>query len=250
MTDSFTAPLFAPRLIEGSDSNVILVCDHASNAVPPGLDLGVPQAALTQHVAWDIGAEAVTRTVAATLSCRAWLASASRLVVDCNRDPEHAIPETSDGIPIPANIALAPTDRAARLALHTAFHTGLARQIEQRPPTLLVSIHSFTPALVSAPAPRPWPIALLWNQDYRATEYGLAALRAEPDLGGPVGANEPYSGQVLNYTVDRHAEAIGLPALGFEIRQDLISDAAGVARWAAIVARTIIATQKGLCPEC
>ncbi|TPE58654.1 N-formylglutamate amidohydrolase [Sandaracinobacter neustonicus] len=236
-----------PRLIDGDDPRILLVCDHASNAVPAGLDLGVPAEALSQHVAWDIGAEAVSRTVAATLACRAWLASVSRLVVDCNRPPEQAIPQHSDGIPISGNANLSATDTAARLALHHAFHDGLARQIQLRPPQLLVSIHSFTPALASAPAPRPWPIAILWNQDYRATEYALAALEAEPDLGGPIGANEPYSGQILNYTMDRHAEAIGLPYLGFEIRQDLIANAPGVARWSAIVARTIRATQEGLC---
>jgi predicted N-formylglutamate amidohydrolase len=107
-------------------------------------------------------------------------------------------------------------------------------------------MHSFTPALASAPAPRPWPIAILWNHDDRAATLGLAHLAAEPDLGGPVGANEPYSGKVLNYTMDRHAEAAHIPYLGFEIRQDLIADDAGADRWAAIVVRTIRAALVGL----
>ena len=237
----------APRLLDGDDPRILLVCDHASNALPPGLDLGVPPEALLDHVAWDIGAEALTRGIAARLGCRAWLASASRLVVDCNREPAHAIPEKSDGLVIPANVGLSPPERQARLALHNAFHDGLARQIAARPPLLLVAIHSFTPALATAPAPRPWPIAILWNRDYRAAELGLAALEGEDDLGGPIGANEPYSGQVLNYTMDRHAEAAGLPYLGFELRQDGITSPDGVARWAAIVARTITTTLEGLC---
>ena len=237
----------APRLLNGDDPRILLVCDHASNAVPPGLDPGVPPEAMRDHVAWDIGAEALTRAVAATLGCRAWLASASRLVVDCNRDPDHAIPEKSDGLVIPANVGLSQPARQARLALHHAFHNGLADQIAARPPLLLVAIHSFTPALATAPAPRPWPIAILWNRDYRAAELGLAALEGEDDLGGPIGANEPYSGQVLNYTMDRHAEAAGLPYLGFELRQDGITSPDGVARWATIVARTITTTLEGLC---
>ena len=117
----------APRLLYGDDPRILLVCDHASNALPPGLDLGVPPEALLDHVAWDIGAEALTRGIAARLGCRAWLASASRLVVDCNREPAHAIPEKSDGLVIPANVGLSPPERQARLALHNAFHEGLAR---------------------------------------------------------------------------------------------------------------------------
>lgn len=235
-----------PLLLAGADPRILLVCDHASNAVPPGLHLGVPAPAMADHVAWDIGAAAVTTRVASALQCAAWLAQVSRLVVDCNRPPEHSIPERSDGVVIPANVGLSPADRACRLTLHAAFHDGLAARIAQARPALLVSLHSFTPALASAPAPRPWPIAILWNQDDRAATRALAHLRREPDLGGPVGANEPYSGKVLNYTMDRHAEANGIPYLGFEIRQDLIADDAGADRWAAVVVRTIRATLEGL----
>jgi predicted N-formylglutamate amidohydrolase len=235
-----------PFLLDGPDARVLLVCDHASNAVPEGLDLGVPQAAMQDHVAWDIGAAAVATRVAPALGCRAWLAQVSRLVVDCNRAPDHSIPERSDGIVIPGNVGLSAGERAARLALHAAFHDGLDAVVAASRPELLVSMHSFTPALVSAPAPRPWPIAILWNQDERAAALGLAHLRTEPGLGGPVGANEPYSGKVLNYTMDRHAEGAGIPYLGFEIRQDLISDDAGAERWAAVVVRTIQATVEGL----
>jgi predicted N-formylglutamate amidohydrolase len=189
----------------------------------------------------------VTELLAARLGCAAWLAKVSRLVVDCNRPPEQSIPERSDGIVIPGNVGLSPSQRAERLALHVAFHDGLAALVADTRPALVVSVHSFTPALASAPAPRPWPIAILWNQDLRAAELGLAALADEPDLGGPVGANEPYSGQVLNYTMDRHAEALGIPYLGFEIRQDLIGDASGAERWTGVAARTITTVLEGLC---
>ncbi len=237
------------RRIEGADRGLLLVCDHASNAVPAGIDPGIDPALLETHIALDIGAAAVTERVAAALDCPAWLAALSRLVVDTNRPPELAIPERSDGIDLPGNRDLSPAARAARLALHAAFHDGLAALVAvaaaaARP--LLVSIHSFTPALATDPTPRPWPVAILWNEDDRAAGLALAHLRARTDLGGPVGANEPYSGRVLNYTMDRHAEANGLPYLGFEIRQDLIGGQAGVARWAAILADTIRATRAAL----
>ncbi|MFN3371211.1 MAG: N-formylglutamate amidohydrolase [Sphingomonadaceae bacterium] len=233
------------RWIEGADQGLLLVCDHASNAVPPGIDLGIDPALLHTHIALDIGAAALTEAVAARLGCPAWLATASRLVVDVNRPPELAIPEASDGIAIPGNRDLSSAGRAARLALHSAFHAGLAARVAAAHP-MLVSIHSFTPALATDPSPRPWPIAILWNRDSRGADIALAHLKARADLGGPVGANQPYSGRVLNYTMDRHAEANGLVYLGFEIRQDLIGEAAGVARWAAIVADTIRDTRAAL----
>ena len=235
-----------PRLLDGPDTRLLLLCDHASNAVPPDIALGVPAAAMQEHVAYDLGAAAVTAKVAASLSCPAILATASRLVADCNREPDHCVPERSDGLLIPGNVGLDGADLARRHGIHQAFHDSITTSITVAQPQLLVSIHSFTPALASAPAPRPWPIAILWNEDYRAAELGLAALEAEAGLPGPVGANEPYSGKVLNYTMNRHAEANGIPYLGFEIRQDLLSNDAGIARYAAIVARTIATTLEGL----
>jgi predicted N-formylglutamate amidohydrolase len=236
----------AARLQPGADPRLLLVCDHASKHVPPGIDLGLPDAALGEHIAYDIGAAALTEAVASRLDAPAWLATVSRLVVDMNRPPEQSVSTSSDGIAIPGNQRLSAQALRQRHALHHAFHTGLAALIAANRPQLLVSVHSFTPALATDPRLRPWPIALLWNQDDRAARLGLAALAAEPGLGGPIGANRPYSGRELNYTMDRHAEANAIPYLGFEIRQDLIADDAGVARWAGVVARTIRTVSGGL----
>ncbi|MGL6042974.1 MAG: N-formylglutamate amidohydrolase, partial [Sandaracinobacteroides sp.] len=238
--------MMAAQLIEGRNEQVLLVCDHASNAIPPGIELALPEAALDSHIAWDIGAADVARAVVGALGCPAWLACVSRLVVDCNRPPEQSVSEASDGQGIPGNIGLSPAALQQRLALHAGFHDGLAALVARGKPRLIVSIHSFTPQLKSAPAARPWPIAILWNSDARTAGLGLSALAGEADLGGPVGANMPYSGKELNYTMNRHAEANGIPALGFEIRQDLIGDMPGAARWAAIVTRTIQSVLAGL----
>lgn len=229
----------AHRLVAGKRADLLFVCDHASNAVPPGIDLGVPAACLADHVAWDIGAGALAEALAARTGGPAWLGAWSRLVVDLNRPPDLAIPAASDGIAIPGNRALPAPERAERLALHAAFHDALATRIAASPPRLLVSVHSFTPRLATDPAPRPWPVAVLWNRDDRGATRALAALRADPEVTGPVGANEPYSGRILNYTMDRHAEANGIAYIGFEVRQDLLADPAGVARWAGILARAV-----------
>ena len=56
------------------------------------------------------------------------------------------------------------------------------------------------------------------------------------DAGYLTGDNEPYSGKApADYTVDNHGEANGLPCVGIEIRQDLVGDAAGIDRIAAVM---------------
>ena len=80
---------------------------------------------------------------------------------------------------------------------------------------------------------RPWQVGLLYNQDERAARLAIRAFAAR---GVVVGDNEPYSGRLLNATMNRHAEAFGRPYCAIEIRNDLIGDAAGQAEWAALVA--------------
>jgi predicted N-formylglutamate amidohydrolase len=229
------------RLIEGRDRRILIVCDHASAAVPPGIALGVPEAEMRRHIASDLGAGPLAEALGERLDAPVFLATVSRLVVDFNRAPDAPglVPEASDGTPVPGNRGLSPAAWAARLDLHRRFHAAFAKRIARQRPALLVSVHSFTPALRTAPAPRPWPIGILWNRDDRAAALALAALAREPDLGGPVGANQPYSGRELNYTMNRHAEANAIPYIGFEVRQDELADRAGIARWTAILARTV-----------
>ncbi|MCA3254618.1 MAG: N-formylglutamate amidohydrolase [Alphaproteobacteria bacterium] len=226
---------------------VLLVSDHASNHVPHGIDLGIDPALLDEHIAVDLGAGDVTRAVAALLGAPALLGGVSRLVIDLNREPEAGglIPAESDGRRIPGNAGLLESERDRRIALyHQPYHSRVEALIDTHRPALVVSIHSFTPQLLTRPdVERPWPVGLLYNVDERAARIAIMHLRAAGHL---VGDNEPYSGRELNYTMDRHAEPRGLPYLGFELRQDEIGDPAGVARWSAIVADTVGATLAAL----
>jgi len=228
----------APRRIEGKVP-VLIVADHASNAVPEGVDLGIAPALLEDHIAIDIGTAVLAEALAKALDATALIAAVSRLVIDMNRDPGEPsfIPAASDGHVIPGNLALSALERDLRRdAIHVPYHQAIADEIEARPPALILSLHSFTQHLASAPDElRPWPIGLLHNTDSRAAHLALPLLAAR---GLHVGDNEPYSGQQLNYTMDRHAEAQGLPYLGVEIRNDGLRDAAGVAHWCAIIADT------------
>jgi predicted N-formylglutamate amidohydrolase len=104
---------------------------------------------------------------------------------------------------------------------------------------MLISLHSFTPRLATSDAPRPWQVGILYNQDERAARIALPLLG---EAGIIAGDNYPYSGKLLNATMNRHGEANRIAYLGIEMRQDLIADAAGVAAWAARLAPIIAAT--------
>jgi predicted N-formylglutamate amidohydrolase len=231
-------------LIAGDPATgLLLIGDHASNHVPDDIDLCVPAALMGEHVAIDIGVDPLGRALCAALGCPGILGHVSRLVIDLNREEDAAglIPATSDGYAIPGNVGV---DRAARIdRFWRPYHDGIASRIARDRPVLLVSLHSFTPRLASSPQPRPWEVGVLYNQDDRAARLALPLLDA---AGVVTGDNLPYSGKVLNATMNRHGEANGTAYLGLEVRQDLIGDAAGVARWAAILAPAIRQTRERL----
>jgi predicted N-formylglutamate amidohydrolase len=233
-----------PLIIDGpAEARLLLVADHASNRVPEGINLGCDAALLDQHVAIDIGTEALTRALADTLGATAVLAGVSRLVIDLNREPEAAglIPATSDGYAITGNQDLDASERARRLVTyHSPYHDAITAMLDRHPVELIAAIHSFTPQLASRPGEaRPWQVGLLHNEDSRAAAIAIAHLRGQ---GLVVGDNEPYSGRQLNYTMNRHAETRGLPYLGFEVRQDLLMTDADVESWRNILAETIAVT--------
>lgn len=219
---------------------ILIIADHASNRVPDGVDLGIDPELLNRHIAIDIGVAAVAERMVADNSKQgeiaAWLANVSRLVCDFNRDLDAPglLPEVSDGHEIPGN-TLCAQGRSARLEqFFQAYHDDLEAQLKAAEPALILSLHSFTPALATCDKPRPWHVGVLYNEDERAARIAIPLLQAE---GLVVGDQLPYSGKVLNATMNRHAEAHGRPYLGIEIRQDLIGDAAGQTVWAERMAR-------------
>lgn len=205
--------------------SVLTVVDHASNTVPGDIDLGIDAALLSTHIAWDIGASALAAALGYPFHC----ASVSRLVIDVNREEDSAglIPLVSDGVAIPGN----PGDRAGRLRrFYHPYHEALRQRIAVERPIMLLSLHSFTPQLAAKPQEsRPWEVGVLYNRDDRAARIALPLLAA---AGVVVGDQLPYSGALLNATMNRHGEVTGTPYLGLEVRQDLIGDAAGVSRMA------------------
>lgn len=217
---------------------ILVVSDHASSHVPADIDLGIAPDLLTQHIAIDIGVAEVGALMAERPGIAAFQGAVSRLVCDFNRE-EHApgvIPIASDGHAVPGNL-LGHAGHLARLErFYHPYHAALAALLDACPPALILSLHSFTPCLESHPEePRPWHCGVLYNEDERAARLALRLLGEEPGL--IVGDQQPYSGRLLNATMNRHAEAEGRPYVGIEVRQDLIADAAGQAQWAERLAR-------------
>lgn len=219
----------------GGASSVVLVCDHASNRVPERLaNLGLDADQLADHIGWDPGAAAVARGLSARLDAALVLSAYSRLVLDCNRplNSAESIPEHSAGVPVPGNAGLSPEARRIRSeALFRPYHAAISQLLDGRRqrPTLLISIHSFTPVLKGRP--RPWHIGVSAGRDKRLAALMLAVLRQNEDL--IVGDNQPYPIEVeFDYTIPVHGEARGLPSVMIEIRQDGLRTAAAAAAWA------------------
>ena len=210
-----------------------IIADHAGAVLPDGVDLGVPPSAMKTHIAADWGVAEVAQALCQTAAFAAILGRYSRLLVDLNRDRDDpaAIPVVSDGVAIPGNI-LSPEQREARLArYHDGYHAHIAAHIAAHRPALILSLHSFTPSLESDPAQvRPWQIGVLYNQHSAPSKRAIALLRGETDWC--VGDQQPYSGVLLNASMNRHAEASHIPYIGIEMRQDCIADAAGQAHFA------------------
>ena len=228
------------------DAPVLVFCDHASNAMPAAMEcLGLPGDILATHIAWDIGAGPLAEALARRLGAAFVACGFSRLIVDVNRDltSHDLIPSVADQIPVPGNQMLTEASRAERVHnFHEPYHQRLARAIgdlEARAgvEALAISVHSFTNRLMGAGEERPWGAGMLWREDEASARFMIDWLRREARW--PVGDNEPYDARLFNYSVDRHIGSRRMRHLTFEARQDLISDAAGVAEMADLFARGV-----------
>jgi predicted N-formylglutamate amidohydrolase len=225
-------------------SPFLFTCDHYGRLIPHVLgDLGLPENELTRHIAWDIGIAGVAEMLSDQLQAHLIAQRYSRLVIDCNRPPQVAssIPLISEATTVRGNEGLSrEAAHVRRQAIFDPYHRRIDEIIDQRSregrPTVLVSLHSFTP--VYAGIARPWHIGTLYHRDTALPPLLLKHLRNEPDL--VVGDNEPYAvSEETDYTIPVHGEKRGLINTGIEIRQDLISDQAGETAWAERLARIL-----------
>lgn len=223
--------------LPGDDAGGLLILvDHASNLIPPEYaGLGLPEAELERHIAYDIGAGPVGRELATRFRAPAVLSCFSRLLIDPNRgeDDPTLIMSLSDGAIVPGNRRLDAAERELRLErfyrpYHAAIVRRLAAMLASGTPPAILSVHSFTP--VWKGAPRPWHAGILWDRDPRFALPLIEGLSAEQALH--IGDNEPYLGMLKNDTMYRHGTGRGLAHALLEIRNDLIATPAGVLEWA------------------
>ncbi len=225
---------------------ILIFCDHASARIPAELkQLGLSPAELNMHIAVDIGANGLTRDIAARFDTRAALATFSRLIIDPNRsmDRDDFIPCVSDGVRIPGNENLTASDREARAGqFFEPYHRALAREIDAAckrfDDPLFVSIHSFTPQMMTESEPRKWHIGVLWAYD-EPTARGFMAAMARYAPQYVIGDNEPYDARGFNYTVDRHVKPLGKRHLTLEVRQDLLGSTADISAMGALLEAAI-----------
>ncbi len=224
----------------GGSSPFLLLGDHAGRLIPQSLgDLGLPAEAHLRHIAWDIGVAALGERLAAALDAPFIRQAYSRLTIDCNRVPGAAdsTPEVSDGQTIPGNLALSAADLAARRdEIYAPYQGRISEALDERlrlgRPTLLVSLHSFTPVFQGHV--RPWRFGVLHRGDSAFSSRMLDVLRKA--FGDQAGDNQPYSMDQIDNTIPLHADARGLDYLELETRQDLIADAAGQDEIAVVIA--------------
>lgn len=216
-----------------SSSPLLLVCEHAGQAIPESLgDLGVTQDVIDSHRGWDIGAEALARALAERLDAPLVMQRFSRLVIDCNRPPDgpHAIPDVSDGVVIPANHGLNDGDcEPRRAAIFRPYDAALNAAFTRHPRRLTLSIHSYTDQL--GEQRRPWHAGFLARKD-RETRQLLRDHIAAADPSLILAINEPYQiDDETDWFIPVHAERRNLAHCLIEVRNDGLLTPAGIERW-------------------
>lgn len=243
-----TAQMAYEPIIENAaaGSPVLLVCEHASNAMPaPWGDLGLSADQARAHIAWDIGALGLARGLAALLDATLIHAPVSRLIYDCNRAPDMngAMPARSEVYDIAGNAAITPAQRLARtravyLPWAAGLHGLIASRIAQQRRPIILTIHSFTPLYHGAQ--RSVEFGIIHDADPSLAHAIHASAVAQTDLNTQL--NAPYSAaDDVTHTLRLHATPYGLQNAMLEIRNDLIATPAAQSAMAARLAPVLSA---------
>lgn len=226
-------------------SPVLLICEHASKVIPRSLgDLGLPAELLSSHIAWDPGALDLALFLSRELDACLIHQRFSRLAYDCNRPPESdsAIPKRSEIFDIPGNIAASAEEKQARVdGIYRPFQAAVTQEIARRraagQPTVLVTLHSFTPVFKGVR--RDVEIGILHDSDTRFADRVIAAL--DDGSGFVVRRNEPYGPEDgVTHTLVEHGLRNGLRNVMVEVRNDLLADAASRKRVEEHLLRAIV----------
>lgn len=205
------------------EATVLLVCDHASPALPEEYaGLGIDPRLLKAQIGHDIGAAFVTHRLAARFRAAAVLARWSRLLLDLNRGPQDPklIVEAPDGHPIPGNQRIGPTEQERRLrSYYEPYDQAIARELDRiGPSAAVISVHSYAP--FDKDVARPWEVGVIIGEDRRLADP-LMELLSEHGL--VVGNNEPYHGAIEGDCLSRNVTSRGVASVMIEIRHDQLA---------------------------
>jgi len=234
-------------IIGNIDNNkILIIADHASNFVPDDIDLLIDDVLLNNHIAVDIGVKDTCEIMVNCSDIAAIMATQSRLVIDLNREEGDAslFPEVSDGHIIKGNMIDKAASDSRIKRFFRPYHSKISEIIENNKPDLILSLHSFTPLLKAEPSlERPWDIGVLYGEHESTSKLAIEYLEEE---GLKVGDQLPYSGKILNATMNRHAEVHNIPYFGIEMRQDLVANIEGCEIFAQILEQTCVKITKNL----
>lgn len=167
----------------------------------------------------------------------------SRLVYDLNRPPSspEAMRTTSEIHYIPGNADISEKERQVRIdALYHPFHNTVWAAIASRKArgqeTVLVTIHTFTPAYFGEP--RSVELGILHDRDGRLADALLAAAARSTQLRTE--RNQPYGpDDDVTHTLIKHALPDNLLNAMIEIRNDLVADEKGQRQIADLLAEML-----------
>ena len=226
-------------LVENADgkSDIVLICEHAGRQLPEFVgSLGVDEAIMSTHIAWDLGAAALARMLSQGLDAVLILQRYSRLVYDCNRsfEAQDAIAERSDEVFIPGNSGLSLEQRQQRYdRVYRPFYKAISELVEGRiaagKKSVIVTIHSFTPFYKGQR--RTLDLGIMHDADARLADSLLSLTGNQQDYRAA--RNEPYSAKDgATHTLITHGVKHTLLNIMLEIRNDLITDADAQKQWA------------------
>jgi len=233
-------------------SPYLFVSEHAGNRVPSKLGgLGLDETDLEDHIGLDLHIKAFGKDLSDQMHACYIFQPYSRLIIDCNRPPasEQSILKIADQRPVPGNAGLSAQDTAARQQeIFWPFHRQIAAELDRRAAdgqeTILVTLHSFTPAMQSGGAGRPWPITFQYGRQPQFSKALMEQLaRSEPKM--KIGDNVPYPVQDdTHYGIPVHGEQRNLLHTMIELRQDGISTPEDRAIWVNTLVKLLNVVEK------
>jgi predicted N-formylglutamate amidohydrolase len=237
--------------VRGRDEVPILIlCEHASNAVPEDVELGIPQRTLDSHWGWDRWAWDTLQRFAQPLGATTLGARVSRLVIDVNRgaDEPTLIRLDAEHLPIPGNMGLSAEAVAARIErFHAPYHAAADAELARLKALhgerlVFLTFHSFTGDYLDED--RDFDVGVLFDAH---EELAAGVKRALATKGLRVRLNEPYSGyRGQIYSAAVHGEAHDVPYFEIELNQHVLEDPARRARIARVFQDVIPAIQPRL----